>query len=28
MGLAADDSPLVLLDRGTRDFYAFEWEAP
>jgi hypothetical protein len=28
VGLAADDSPLVLRDRGTRDLYAFDWEAP
>ena len=28
MGLAADDSPLVTLDRGTRGLYAFDWEAP
>jgi hypothetical protein len=28
MGLAADDSPLVLRDTSTRDLYAFEWEAP
>ncbi len=26
MGLAADDSPLVLRDRTTRDFYVLEWE--
>jgi hypothetical protein len=28
MGLAADDSPLVLRDRSTSDIYALEWEAP
>ncbi len=28
MGLAADDSPVVLRDRGTRDLYALDWEAP
>jgi Tol biopolymer transport system component len=28
MGLAADDSPVVVRDRGTRDLYAFDWEAP
>ena len=28
MGLAADDSPLVTLDRGTRGFYALELESP
>ena len=28
MGLAADDTPLVTLDRGTRGFYALDWEAP
>jgi hypothetical protein len=27
-GLAADDSILVLRDRGTRDLYAFDREAP
>jgi Tol biopolymer transport system component len=28
VGLAADDSPLFLRDRGTRDLYAFDFEAP
>ena len=28
MGLAADDSPVVLRDRGSRDLYALDWEAP
>ena len=28
MGLAADDSPLVLQDRSTSDIYALDWEAP
>ncbi len=28
VGLAADDSPLFIRDRGTRDLYAFDWEAP
>ena len=29
MGLAgANDSPVVLRDRGTRDLYALDWEAP
>lgn len=28
MGLAADDSPLVLRDRSTREFYALDWEVP
>jgi hypothetical protein len=28
LGLAADDSPLFLRDRGTRDLYALDWEAP
>ena len=28
MGLDADDNPLVIFDRGTRDFYALDWEAP
>lgn len=27
-GLAHDDSPLVIRDRGTRDLYALDWEAP
>ena len=27
IGLAADDTPLVTLDRGTRGFYALDWEA-
>jgi hypothetical protein len=28
VGLVADDSPLFLPDRGTRDLYAFDFEAP
>jgi hypothetical protein len=28
MGLDADDSPMVMRDRSTRDIYALEWEAP
>jgi hypothetical protein len=28
MGLADDDSPLVLRDRTTRDFYVLEWDTP
>ena len=28
MGLAPDGSPLVVRDRGTRDLYALDWEAP
>jgi serine/threonine protein kinase/Tol biopolymer transport system component len=28
MGLAPDDSPLILRDRSTSDIYALEWEAP
>ena len=28
IGLAADDSPIVLCDRGTRDLDAFDFEAP
>jgi hypothetical protein len=28
VGLAADDSPLVIRDRGTRELYAFDFEAP
>jgi hypothetical protein len=27
-GLDADDNPLVMFDRSTRDFYALDWEAP
>ena len=28
MGLAGDDSPLVLRDTGTEEIYALDWEAP
>ncbi len=28
MGLAPDDSPLVLRDVGTQEIYALDWEAP
>jgi Tol biopolymer transport system component len=28
VGLAPDDSPLVLRDTGTQDIYALHWEAP
>jgi hypothetical protein len=28
MGLDADDSPLVMRDRSTRDIYALDWDAP
>jgi len=28
LGLDADDNPLVMLDRSTRDLYALDWEAP
>ncbi len=28
MGLDADDNPIVILDRSTRDFYAIDWDAP
>ena len=28
MGLAPDESPLVLRDRSTSDIYALDWEAP
>jgi Tol biopolymer transport system component len=28
MGLAPDDSPLVLRDVGTQDIYALEWQTP
>ena len=27
-GLDADDSPLLMFDRSTRDFYALDWEMP
>jgi Tol biopolymer transport system component len=27
-GLDADDNPLVVFDRSTRDLYALDWEAP
>jgi hypothetical protein len=26
-GLDADDNPLVMFDRSTRDLYALDWEA-
>jgi hypothetical protein len=28
VGLALDDSPLVLRDVGTHEIYALDWEAP
>ena len=28
LGLAADDSPLLLRDTGTQEIYALDWEAP
>jgi hypothetical protein len=28
MGLAPDDSPLVMRDRSTRELYALDWETP
>jgi Tol biopolymer transport system component len=28
MGLAPDDSPMVLRDVGTQDIYALDWQAP
>ena len=28
MGLAADDSPLVLRDTGSEEIYALDWQAP
>jgi hypothetical protein len=28
LGLAPDDSPLLLRDAGTQEIYALEWEAP
>jgi hypothetical protein len=27
-GLDADDNPLVMVDRSTRDLYALDWETP
>ena len=28
LGLAPDDSPLLLRDAGTQDIYALDWETP
>jgi hypothetical protein len=28
VGLDADDNPLVVFDRSTRDLYALDWETP
>jgi hypothetical protein len=28
MGLAEDDSPLVLRDTGSEDIYALDWQTP
>ena len=28
VGLAPDDSPLLLRDAGTQDIYALDWDAP
>ena len=28
IGLAPDDSPLMLRDTGTAEVYALDWEAP
>jgi hypothetical protein len=28
MGLAPDDSPLLLRDIGTQEIYALDWQAP
>ena len=28
LGMAPDDSPLVLHDIGTQEIYALDWEAP
>jgi hypothetical protein len=28
LGLAPDDSPLLLRDTGTEEIYALDWEAP
>jgi hypothetical protein len=28
VGLAPDDSPLLLRDTGSQDIYALDWESP
>jgi len=28
LGLAPDDSPLLLRDAGSSEIYAFDWKAP
>ena len=28
LGLAPDDSPLLLRDTGTQEIYALDWETP
>jgi hypothetical protein len=28
LGMAPDDSPLLLRDTGTQEIYALDWEAP
>ena len=28
VGVAPDDSPLLLRDTGTQDIYSLDWEAP
>jgi hypothetical protein len=28
LGLAPDDSPVLLRDTGTREIYALDWQAP
>ena len=28
LGMAPDDSPLLLGDTGTQEIYALDWEAP
>ena len=28
LGLAPDDSPLLLRDTGSQDIYALDWEKP
>ena len=28
LGLAPDDSPLVMRDTGTQEIYSLDWQAP
>jgi hypothetical protein len=28
LGMAPDDSPLLLRDTGTQEIYALDWQAP